>query len=167
MLASPSNVAWRVLVAAVCLACLSVPCTQAQRHKPAPQNPQYASESLRSPPQLPHLPQFAGKNLKYESGLCYPRLAAGRCYVMRYLSGEKPQVIMDWWENSLVGEGWQLSPGQKSPSAFTARRKAEGLYVTLYVLPSRHRLYRCMFEVKYMETGAPREDEPEAKQKPH
>jgi hypothetical protein len=114
----------------------------------------YQTQVLKDPIQTSALPQYRGNGAKYTTGLYYPNLKGRQCYIMRYLAKESDREIMHSYRDSLVQNGWQVIDTQTNARQLTATRKANGLYLTLFVYPSSKPDFKSSFEIKYLTSGA-------------
>ena len=115
----------------------------------------YETQKLQSQVSLQSLPEYCGRNGKatFESGFSYPRLKAGQCVVMRFLSKDRTEDVMLYYRGSLQQSGWQVNEMQSNSKQMTATRKQDGLICTFCVFPSFQPGYRSSFEIKYLFTG--------------
>lgn len=117
------------------------------------QNYMYETHALKSPASLPQLPEYRGGS-KFESGLYYPKLRTGQCYLMRYQGKERAAEIMRSYRESLLQSGWEINVTQTNSKQLTAARKKDGLYCTLCVWKNGKPGFKSSFEIKYLATGS-------------
>lgn len=116
------------------------------------QNYMYDTEALKSPVSAANLPNYQG-SANFSGGLNYPKLKTGQCFLMRFLSKDRPYQVMKSYRNTLLQYGWQINERQTNSKQLTAVMPKDGLHVTFCVFPCSKDSYNCSFEIKYLATG--------------
>ncbi len=71
------------------------------------QNPEFKSERLTKPVDMPFLPPYSGKNVEFVTGTVFPAVKGGPSVTMEFSVREKPQEVLDWYKAAFKEHKWK------------------------------------------------------------
>jgi hypothetical protein len=120
------------------------------------------SQMIGKEPNLPNLPKYSGKYLRFRGGIYGTGLTAGKgySYHLRYETAESPSDVLNWYENALKSYGYKIA--EMKPTKLMAFNPERGTTVLLIVMgpnqPGYSAMYRSHFTIRYIEQE-PRKEE--------
>ncbi len=116
---------------------------------------EHDTEKMVKPVSLPHLPDYTGSQPKFVSGIFYPRIKTGQCYTMTYAVREAPGQVYDWYSAVLEQNQWKVDPQRPGHNTISAKRPAQGLYLSVSISPNLSPPYRSYLTIREIIHGAP------------
>jgi hypothetical protein len=70
------------------------------------ENPEFKSERLTRPVDLPDVPMFQGQGTQFVTGTSFPNVKGGQSVTMQFTVKEAPDVVLSWYKDTLSTNRW-------------------------------------------------------------
>lgn len=114
----------------------------------------FKTASVAKPESIPNVPFFPAQpgKFKFIRGLRYASMGEGaNCIVQTILFKEPPDVIRDWYRQTLPSYQWVLQSGNPANTQILARRIKEGASCHIMVSNSPQKDFKSLVQIRYVQ----------------
>jgi hypothetical protein len=117
---------------------------------PAPQNKDFRSEKMKSPPKLQFLPDYTGVKAQFQDALEYPKVK-GHAYNIRWQAKEDKDTVLSWYNQVFSQYGWTIPKDALTENSIRAMRPADGITCMVTACKMVKPGYKTLIVVRYVE----------------
>lgn len=111
------------------------------------QNPEFKSERIRTPMDLPDMPPYPGKNVQFVTGTIFPAVKGGPSITMEFAVKENPKEVLDWYKATFAQYQWKEQDNMTGGNGVAAM-KSHNICQVMTLGPNRPGA-KCNYLLRY------------------